>query len=115
MRVTFYHVAGNGFAAISGLRVFGNVGGEKPDTVADFSVVRGPEDLRNATLSWKAARNAEGYIVRYGIAPDKLYNQYQVYGESAEVRTLTLGINYFFRVDSFNSEGITQGERIIGV
>ena len=115
VRVTFYHVAGNGFAAISGLRVFGNAGGEKPDTVADFSVVRGPEDLRNATLSWKAARNAEGYIVRYGIAPDKLYNQYQVYGESAEVRTLTLGINYFFRVDSFNSEGITQGERIIGV
>ena len=53
--------------------------------------------------------------MRYGIAPDKLYNQYQVYGESAEVRTLTLGINYFFRVDSFNSEGITQGERIIGV
>lgn len=116
VKVTFFHIAGNGFAAVSGLRVFGHaLEGEPPTAVSNLTVARGPEDLRNATLSWTPAENSEGYVVRYGIAPDKLYNQYQVYGESVEIRTLTIGINYFFRVDSFNSEGITVGERIIGV
>ncbi len=115
VKVTFFHVAGNGFAAISGLRVFGCGEGERPAAVSELTVVRGPEDLRNATLTWAPANHAEGYIVRYGIAPDKLYNQYQVYGESAEVRTLTIGINYWFRVDSFNACGITNGEKIMGV
>jgi hypothetical protein len=64
---------------------------------------------------WQPARNAEGYIVRYGIAPDKLYNQYQVYGETVEVRTLTLGIRYFFRVDNFNSAGITPGTKTVEI
>lgn len=115
VRVTFFHVAGNGFAAISGLRVFGSENKELPEAVSEFSVVRGPEDMRNATVSWKPAEGAEGYVVRYGIAPDKLYNQYQVFGESVEVRTLTLGINYWFRVDSFNSEGVTEGKGTVGV
>ena len=114
VRVTFFHVAGNGFAAISGLRVFGFADEKAPEAVAGLTVVRGPQDLRNATLAWTRAEGAEGYIVRYGIAPDKLYNQYQVYGESVEVRTLTIGIRYFFRVDSFNAGGITKGETVVG-
>lgn len=114
IKVTFFHVAGNGFAAISGLRVFGFEDTESPAAVENLTVVRGPNDLRNATLAWTRAEGAEGYIIRYGIAPDKLYNQYQVYGESAEVRTLTIGIRYFFRVDSFNAAGITKGAVLVG-
>ena len=114
VRVTFFHVAGNGFAAISGLRIFGSAEGEKPGAVKDFAVARGEKDPRNAMLRWEPALNAEGYIVRYGITPDKLYNQYQVDGNSVEVRTLTIGINYWFRVDSFNSQGITAGETVLG-
>jgi hypothetical protein len=76
--------------------------------------VRGPNDLRNATLAWTRSEGAEGYIVRYGIAPDKLYNQYQVSGEPVEVRTLTVGTRYYFRVDSFNTSGITKGETVVG-
>lgn len=109
-KVTFYHVAGNGFAAISGLRVFGTEDIALPAPPENVQAVRGPEDLRNCTLSWNKADNAEGYIVRYGIAPDKLYNQYQVYGESVEIRTLTIGISYYFRVDSFNGKGVTEGK-----
>ena len=82
-----------------------------PEAVENLTVVRDPNDLRNATLAWTRAEGAEGYVVRYGIAPDKLYNQYQVYGE---IRTLTIGIRYFFRVDSFNAGGITEGTRIVG-
>ncbi len=114
VKVTFFHVAGNGFAAISGLRVFGLEDTARPEAVSHLTVVRGPNDLRNATLAWTRSEGAEGYIVRYGIAPDKLYNQYQVYGESVEVRTLTIGIRYFFRVDSFNAAGITEGTTVVG-
>ena len=72
-------------------------------------IVRPEEDTRNCTLTWNKVENAEGYIVRYGIAPDKLYNQYQVYGERVEIRTLSKGISYYFRVDSFNAAGVTAG------
>lgn len=108
-KVTFYHVAGNGFAAVSGLRIFGLEKQGKPDVVQNVQVVRGPEDKRSCFLNWDKVDNAEGYIIRYGIAPDKLYNQYQVYTENVEIRTLTLGISYYFRVDSFNTNGVTIG------
>lgn len=109
IRVTFHHVAGKGFAAVSGLRVFGTDGKAKPAAVRNVSAIRPEEDTRNCRLSWDKAEGAEGYIVRYGIAPDKLYNQYQVYDEQVEIRTLTKGISYYFRVDSFNTGGVTPG------
>lgn len=114
VRVTFHHVAGNGFAAVSGLRAFGFKDCPKPAAAKNVCAVRGPEDTRSCTLAWDEADRAEGYIVRYGIAPDKLYNQYQVYGNQVEIRTLSKGISYFFRVDSFNAAGITEGEAMIG-
>lgn len=51
-----------------------------------------------------------GYNVRFGIAPDKLYNCCQVYGEN-HVRLITLnaGVPYWFAVDAFNENGITPG------
>ncbi|MBO5648952.1 MAG: family 43 glycosylhydrolase [Clostridia bacterium] len=109
IRVTFYHVAGNGFAAVSGLRVFGTDGACKPAAVQNVRATRPAEDTRNCKLVWDKAEGADGYVVRYGIAPDKLYNQYQVYGEQVEIRTLTKGISYYFRVDSFNGGGVTMG------
>ena len=112
IKVTFYHVAGNGFAAVSGLRVFGKEIRELPAKACNVQVVRGPEDKRNCSVTWDKAEGAEGYIVRYGIAPDKLYNQYQVVGETVDIRTLTLGITYYFRVDSFNANGVTTGSKI---
>ena len=66
-------------------------------------------DTRDCALCWDAVPNAEGYIVRYGIAPDKLYNMFQTYETAAQIRTLTKGISYYFRVDSFNAAGVTEG------
>lgn len=109
VRVTFHHVVGNGFAAVSGLRVFGTDGSPKPAAPKNVRTVRPAEDARNCTLVWDKAEGADGYIVCYGIAPDKLYNQYQVYGEQVEIRTLTKGISYYFRVDSFNAGGMAEG------
>jgi len=109
VRVTFHHVAGNGFAAVSGFRIFGTDGSAKPAVPKNVRTTRLPADTRNCTLTWDKVETADGYIVRYGIAPDKLYNQYHVYGEQVEIRTLTKGIAYYFRVDSFNGGGVTEG------
>ena len=49
--------------------------------------------------------------MRYGIAPDKLYNSCIVYdAATVELTTLTKGLHAYVCVDSFNENGITEGE-----
>ena len=51
-----------------------------------------------------------GYNVRFGIAPDKLYSSYQVYGETwVHMITLNADQKYYYAIDSFNENGITPG------
>ena len=49
-----------------------------------------------------------------GIAPDKLYNNFQVAGgdTSLEIGSLNSGVEYYFTVDSYNECGITRGRRM---
>jgi hypothetical protein len=99
-----------GALAVSGLRVFGSGNGDCPRPVASFSVERDPKDGRHAVLSWSPSARAAGYLVRFGIAPDKLYQHVQVDGEtSLEIRSLNRGVAYTFAIDSYNENGITQG------
>ena len=95
--------------AVSGLRVFGMGDGEKPAAVEKVKAHR-TDKGRSCDLSWQACPGAIGYNVRFGIAPDKLYNCCQVYGEN-HVRLITLnaGVPYWFAVDAFNESGITPG------
>ena len=72
------HMADGKFA-ISGLRVFGNGNGAKPDTVKHFVVLRGDTERRNAWLKWQQSNDAYAYIIYTGIAPDKLYTSIMVY------------------------------------
>lgn len=95
---------------VSGLRVFGNGSGEKcPAAEAQAHRVH---DLE-AVVSWRPIETAQGFNVRYGIAPDKLYLSWMVYGgNSVKLTTLIKGQEYFVCVDSFNENGITPGEVI---
>ena len=102
----------NGFAAVSGLRVFGTDDSVLPAAPQNFRAVRPAADPRNCTLCWDPVPGADGYLIRYGIAPDQLYNMVQVCECAAQVRTLTRGISYYFRVDSFNCAGVTEGPTI---
>ena len=55
----------------------------------------------------------QGYIVRYGIAGDKLYNNFQVMGENTlEIGSLNKGVAYYFTIDAYNENGITRTSRI---
>jgi len=60
--------------AISGLRVFGNGNGAKPDTVKNFIVLRTEKDKRSAWIKWQLANDAYAYNIYTGTSPDKLYN-----------------------------------------
>ena len=94
--------------AISGLRVFGNANGVKPDTVKHFIVLRGDTDKRNAWLKWQENDNATGYNIYYGIAPDKLYNSIMVYGSNEYyIKSLDKDRKYFFTIEAFNESGIS--------
>jgi hypothetical protein len=94
--------------------VFGIGNGEKPQTVNSFSVERNQEDNRAISLKWTKQADAIGYNIRYGIAPDKLYHNYQVFDtDSLTIHSLNRSLDYYFTVDVFNENGITQGKNVI--
>lgn len=95
------------YLAISGLRVFGNGSGKVPAKVKGFKVDRAT-DRRDAMLSWNKVPNAQGYNIRWGIAPDKLYSSWLVYEDnSLELRSLGIDQAYYFAIEAFNENGIS--------
>jgi xylan 1,4-beta-xylosidase len=95
---------GGGNFAIRDLRIFGNTDQAVIIPVNDFSVERDPDDGRDAILRWTPVENADGYIINYGIAPDKLYNNYMVYDvDSIAIHSLNHGVEYYFVIRSFDS------------
>ena len=80
IRYRHHYVPGKNLA-MGNIRVFGLGRGKKPATVKGFTVVR-EADERNVRISWKAVKGAQGYNVLWGVAPDKLYSSWMVYGLS---------------------------------
>jgi len=96
--------------AISDLRVFGNGAGSAPPSPRGLAVRR-DTDLRNAVLTWERVPEAVGYNVLWGIAPNKLYQTYQVFADRSdtlELRALTVGQGYYFAVEAFNENGVSR-------
>jgi len=90
--------------AIKELRIFGNPDAAKFTKVSDVKVVRNPEDRREASLLWQPVKGADGYVVRYGVEPRKLYNSYMVYdANSLTIYSLNSDPEYYFEVEAFDS------------
>lgn len=107
IRYRHHYVPGKNLA-MGNIRVFGLGRGKKPATVKGFTVVR-EADERNVRISWKAVKGAQGYNVLWGAAPDKLYSSWMVYGDnSLDLRALTVGQKYYFAIEAFNENGISQ-------
>ncbi len=102
--------------AISGLRVFGNGSGSKPDSVKQFIVLRTEKDKRSAWLKWSPVENAFGYNIYTGVAPDKLYNCIMVY-DANEYYDKAMDKNkpYYFSIEAFNENGISKRSAVIKV
>ena len=109
-------IPGEGHLAVSGLRIFGEGGGPKPAAV-DLKTAyadRRAYDNRSVGIEWPKSEGAEGYIVRYGLAPDRMYQHYQVLGaQSCRINALIRGQDYYFTVDAFNMNGVTPGTETI--
>jgi xylan 1,4-beta-xylosidase len=102
--------------AISDLRVFGNSLDKLPITPTNVKAVR-QTDTRNADISWQDVRGATGYNILWGVAPDKLFQTYQVWGDQPtklEVRALTVGQTYYFAIETFNEKGVSQLSKVLG-
>lgn len=96
------------------LRVFGKGRGGVPQEVSQFTVVRDPVDSCKAVISWMPIEHIQGYIIRSGIAADKLYHNYQVTDSTRfELTGLNSGVGYYFTIDSYNENGITQSKKIL--
>ena len=79
-------------------------------------IERHRDDDRNVTVRWNRTAKAEGYLLRFGSAPDALYQCIQVQGGSTEQLTmhaLTRGQSYAWRVDAFNANGLTPGQCVL--
>ncbi|WP_321348747.1 family 43 glycosylhydrolase [uncultured Draconibacterium sp.] len=100
-------VPGNNFA-MSEIRVFGLGLGKKPAEVKDFEIKR-EDDRRDISFSWKPVKGAQGYNIRWGIAPDKLYQSWQLYDTNEHfMRCLDRDTPYYFSIEAFNENGISE-------
>lgn len=99
--------------AISGLRVFGNGNGAKPDSVKQFIVLRTEKDPRSAWIKWSPVDNAYAYNIYYGTAPGKLYNCIMVH----DINEYWFGgldkeKVYYFKVETVNQNGTTMNQQV---
>lgn len=98
--------------AISGIRVFGLGEGKNPSSVKNLKIDRS-NDARDATISWDAQKGVQGYNVLWGIAPDKLYSSWMVYGDNKlEMKSLTADQDYYFAIEAFNENGVSSRTKI---
>jgi len=108
VRLVNVHTPDNGLFSISDLRLFGHAPGNPPDQVPDVVAARNPDDPRRVHLTWQPADNADFYIIRYGLAPDRLFNNYQVYQTNDfDINSLNLGTSYYFTVTAANGTGLS--------
>ncbi len=106
----------SGKFAISGLRVFGNGGGERPDTVKQLIVLRTEKDKRSAWIKWRPVDNAYGYNIYFGTAPDKLYNSILVYNTNEYwFKVMDKEKPYYFSIEALNEHGISGRTQTIRI
>ena len=108
VRITDFGTPGGGNFSLRELRLFGKGHQPAPAAVGNIMIERKAESRRTVLVNWPSVPRAEGYIVRYGISPDALRNQFEVRGtNSLEITCLNSDPGYWFTVDSFNPSGVT--------
>ena len=94
--------------AISGLRVFGNGNGKKPDAVQNLIVLRTEKDKRSAYVKWRPVDNAFAYNLYYGTAPDKLYSSIMIHDVNEYwFKAMDKNKTYYFSMEAINENGVS--------
>ena len=101
--------------SIREIRVFGYGNDKVPAKTTGLVVVRNTSDGCRAILEWNRNETANGYVIRYGIAPDKLYNAIELMGNNTHynLNSMNKGVKYYFQIDAYNENGITKGNELI--
>ncbi|MBS1743087.1 MAG: family 43 glycosylhydrolase [Bacteroidetes bacterium] len=95
--------------AISGLRVFGNGNGPKPDAVKDLYVLRTEKDKRSAYIKWNPVDNAFAYNLYYGTSPEKLYSCIMVHDANEYwFKAMDKNMTYYFSIEAINENGVSE-------
>ncbi len=99
--------------AISGLRVFGNGNGAKPEPVKTFFVLRTEKDKRSAWIKWNPVSSAYAYNIYYGTEPDKLYTCIMVHQANEYwFKAMDSRKPYYFSIESINENGVSERSKI---
>ncbi len=108
LKLTDTGTPGGGRFSVRGLRVFGLGADKAPPAVTTLTVTRDPTDRQKVILSWPVVGGASGTIIRYGVAPDALWNQYEVRDKTTlTIQSLNATPGYWFAADAFNESGVT--------
>jgi xylan 1,4-beta-xylosidase len=100
--------------AISGLRVFGNGNGPKPDTVKTFIILRTEKDKRSAWIRWSPVDNAYAYNIFTGTEHDKLYNCIMVHDANEYYyKAMDKEKPYYFSIEAINENGVSKSTQVI--
>lgn len=115
IRLENIHMPAGKFA-ISGLRVFGNGNGAKPDAVNGFIVLRTEKDKRSAFIKWKPVDNAFAYNIHYGTHQNKLYTCIMVHQNNEYwLKAMDSQKTYYFTIESINENGVSERTKVIEV
>ena len=100
------------YLAMSEIRIFGKGQGKAPVAVPNFKLNR-YDDRRDVMISWDKVPGAQGYNIIWGIAPDKLYSSWMVYGNNELLlKALNTEQDYYFTIEAFNENGISKRTKI---
>jgi len=100
--------------AISGLRVFGNGNGAKPNKVDGFIVLRTEKDKRSAFIKWRPVDNAFAYNIYYGTHPDKLYTSIMVHANNEYwMKAMDAWKPYYYCIEAINENGVSERSKVI--
>lgn len=107
-----------GTFALSGLRVFGKGPGKVPEKVDKFVALRTPPNGEGnrlvSWLKWQQNPNADGYVIYFGKAPDKLYGSIMVNGKNEYYFTgMDKADAYYFQIEAFNNNGISERTDVV--
>lgn len=103
------------YLSLSDIRVFGMGVGKVPKTTTKLTVKRN-DDRRDARIEWNTIKNVQGHNILWGIAPDKLYSSWLVYGQnSLELKSLNTDQHYYFAIEAFNENGVSAPSKTIYV
>ena len=103
------------YLAMSEIRVFGIGQGKTPVAVQNFKLNR-YDDRRDVIIKWDKTPGAQGYNVIWGIAPDKLYSSWMVYGNNELLlKALNTEQDYYFTIEAFNENGISKRTKTVHI